>query len=165
MVRILNATANDIPTIQKIAEETWWPTYSPILSDTQLRYMLDAIYSTSALEKVMANGSQTFILLDDGKEVQAFASFGPKDDKNQLFKLHKLYVLPHTHGKGYGRLLIDEVKKRLLKNDIHTLDLNVNRYNPARSFYEKIGFKVIGEEDVPVGPYWMNDYIMRLELR
>jgi ribosomal protein S18 acetylase RimI-like enzyme len=165
MVRIINATVSDIPTIQQLAEETWWPTYSAILTDTQLRYMLDTIYSTAALKKVMENGAQTFVLLREGKEAQAFASFGPKDDKNQIFKLHKLYVLPNTHGKGYGRLLVEEVKKRLLKNDIHTLDLNVNRHNPARSFYEKIGFKVIGEEDVPVGPYWMNDYVMRLELR
>jgi ribosomal protein S18 acetylase RimI-like enzyme len=46
---------------------------------------------------------------------------------------------------------------------MHVLDLNVNRNNQAKHFYEKIGFNVIREEDIPIGPYWMNDYVMRIE--
>lgn len=41
------------------------------------------------------------------------------------------------------------------------LDLNVNRYNKARFFYEKVGFVIIKEEDIPMGEYWMNDFVMR----
>jgi ribosomal protein S18 acetylase RimI-like enzyme len=164
MIRIVDAAISDIPTIQKLAEETWWPTYSPIVPEAQIRYMLDAIYSQTALTKVIENGAQTFLLLYDGNDVQGFASFGPKNGDNHIFKLHKLYVLPQTHGKGYGRLLVEEVKQRLSAQAIYTMDLNVNRFNKARAFYEKIGFKVIAEEDVPVGPYWMNDYVMRLEI-
>ena len=44
------------------------------------------------------------------------------------------------------------------------LDLNVNRHNQAQEFYKKLGFKIIREEDVPVGQYFMNDYVMRLNL-
>ena len=42
-----------------------------------------------------------------------------------------------------------------------TLDLNVNRHNKAKNFYEKMGFQVAYEEDIPIGKYWMNDYVMR----
>lgn len=164
MVKILQASPNDIPAIRSMAEETWWPTYSPILTFEQIRYMLDSIYAAEALRRTMENGSQTFIILHDERGPQGFASYGPKPDSPDVIKLHKIYVLPDNHGKGYGKLLIEEVKKRCLALKINTLDLNVNRYNKARSFYEKIGFQVIGEEDVPIGPYWMNDYIMRLEL-
>ena len=75
------------------------------------------------------------------------------------------------HWRGSARLedidagllsLVEEVKRRLKMQGIHTLDLNVNRHNKAREFYEKLGFAVIQEEDVPIGPYWMNDYVMRL---
>jgi hypothetical protein len=39
----------------------------------------------------------------------------------------------------------------------------VNRYNKARQFYEKMGFVVIGEEDIDIGNnYLMNDYIMEV---
>jgi hypothetical protein len=41
----------------------------------------------------------------------------------------------------------------------------VNRYNKAKGFYEKLGFKVIGKEDIDIGNgYLMNDYVMQLEI-
>ncbi|GAB3820696.1 hypothetical protein GCM10028895_21410 [Pontibacter rugosus] len=44
------------------------------------------------------------------------------------------------------------------------LDLNVNRYNNAKAFYERCGYQVYVQEDIAIGPYWMNDYVMRKEL-
>lgn len=164
MIKIENATTNDIHIIRHIADETWWPTYSAILTDEQINFMLNAIYSTEALQEVMKNGSQTFIILSDQRGPQGFASYGVKNNELAVGKLHKIYVLPENHGRGYGKLLIEEVKKRIVAMNVYTLDLNVNRYNPARTFYEKIGFKFIKEEDVPIGPYWMNDFVMRLEM-
>lgn len=162
MISISIASIKDIPVIQKIAEETWWTTYTKILATEQLRYMLDHIYATETLQNVMENGSQTFIILHDEKGPQAFAAFGVRKEDPNVWKLHKLYVLPDNQGKGYGKILIKEVKQRMVDNNIFTIDLNVNRHNPAKSFYEKLGFSVIKEEDVPVGPYFMNDYVMRL---
>jgi ribosomal protein S18 acetylase RimI-like enzyme len=43
--------------------------------------------------------------------------------------------------------LIDAVvayAKRIIK----TLSLNVNRFNKAISFYEKLGFEIVGKEDI-----------------
>jgi hypothetical protein len=57
------------------------------------------------------------------------------------------------------------VKQQVDGQNAMALDLNVNRFNPAQHFYKKLGFKIIGEEDVPIGQYFMNDYVMRLELR
>jgi ribosomal protein S18 acetylase RimI-like enzyme len=162
MIKIVNASVHRIPDIQKIAEETWWPTYSDILTSEQLRYMLDNIYSTKSLSDAMSNGSQHFIMLEDDNGPQAFASYGHRKENETIFKLHKIYVRPGNQGKGYGKMLIDEIVSRLKLASVETLDLNVNRFNKAKTFYEKLGFKVIGEEDVPIGPYFMNDYIMRL---
>ena len=163
MFSIRPATTEDIPHIQRIAEKTWWATYASILTGEQLGYMLNTIYSMAALEQCMSDGSQTFILLEDELGKQGFAAFGSKSKQPVVYKLHKLYVLPENHGKGYGKALIDEVKKRIAVAGKNTLDLNVNRFNPAKAFYEKLGFKIVAEEDVPVGPYWMNDFVMRLE--
>jgi len=159
---IINASAADIALIQDIAEKTWWPTYSSIVPEAQIRYMLDAIYSTETLLNVIQGSTQHFILIKDEDGVQGFASFGPRSDERGVYKLHKIYVLPDNQGKGYGAQLVAEVKRRLKVQGIHTLDLNVNRFNKARDFYERLGFTVIREEDVPIGPYWMNDYVMRL---
>jgi diamine N-acetyltransferase len=161
MVTFIDAGIPEIPAIQDIAERTWWPTYSSILSKEEIRYMIDALYSFETISETMSNGSQHYILLTDNSGPQGFASFGRRKENQQVAKLHKIYVLPENQGKGYGRLLIEEVKRRLTNENIRILDLNVNRFNKAKDFYEKMGFSVLREEDVPIGPYWMNDFVMR----
>ena len=165
MVEIIEANENHIPVIVQMAETTWAATYSTILRPEQMRYMLDTIYGFETLRRVMKDGSQRFFLLKDNEGFAGFASYGRRQEDPRIVKLHKIYILPTSQGKGYGKRLIDHVKLELAGQDVKALDLNVNRYNPAQEFYKKLGFKIIGEEDVPIGQYYMNDYVMRLELR
>lgn len=45
------------------------------------------------------------------------------------------------------------------------MELNVNRSNRARGFYERMGMKKLREGDFPIGEgYFMNDYIMGIDL-
>jgi len=164
MYTIRQATPNDAETIRNLAIETWADAYSAILAQEQLDYMLDGIYSLENLSTHIKNNTQTYLLLVEDGEPVAFAAYSPREENAEVYKLHKLYCLPKTQGKGYGRILIDEVADHVIKAGKHTLDLNVNRYNKAKTFYEKMGFKVIYEEDIPIGPYFMNDYVMRKEL-
>lgn len=165
MVEIIEANAKHIPVIVDIAETTWAETYRTILRPEQMRFMLDTLYGDEALQRVMNDGSQKFLLLKDKQGYAGFVSFGKRADEPRVFKLHKIYVLPNNQGRGYGSLLIDAVKQQLDGQNARALDLNVNRFNPAQHFYKKLGFKIIREEDVPIGQYFMNDYVMRLELR
>lgn len=164
MYTIRKATAGDAQTIRDLAEKTWWATYSPILEDEQINFMLNEIYDVAKLTHQLENNIQTFLMLSEGEIAVAFAGFSPREEDPAVYKLHKLYCLPETQGKGYGKILINEVASETLKAGKHLLDLNVNRYNKAKTFYEKMGFKVIYEEDIPIGPYFMNDYVMRKEL-
>jgi len=164
MYHIREATIADVDAIIDIAEKTWWPTYSPILSAEQITYMLSVLYSSEKIHHQVATSEQTFILLIEDEVPVAFAGFSPRDEHPNIYKLHKLYCLPQTQGKGYGKVMIDEVCRRVLAAGKHTLDLNVNRHNKAKSFYEKMGFTVAYEEDIPIGDYWMNDFVMRKEL-
>ena len=161
---IIQATAADTGTICAIAEATWWPTYSPILEKEQIRFMLDEIYSAEQINKQLLSGEQSFLLLLEAGEAVAFAAYSLRHGVPDTYKLHKLYCLPKTQGKGYGKVLINAVIEIMLQDGRHILELNVNRNNKARYFYEKMGFEVIYEEDIAIGPYWMNDYVMRKEL-
>jgi diamine N-acetyltransferase len=161
---IRNAAPPDIATIQSLAEKTWWPTYSPILEEEQIDYMLKSIYSHGTLYKAMTSGEQTFLVLEDEGNPVGFASYGPWPEFPSFWKIFKLYVLPSTHRKGYGRTMVEEILRRAHAAKIPTIVLNVNRHNPAQNFYTRIGFKVIRKEDIPIGPYWMNDYLLELEI-
>jgi len=161
MYHIREATIADVDAIIDVAEKTWWPTYSPILSAKQITYMLSALYSSEKIHHQLITAEQTFILLIEDDTPVAFTGFSPRDEHPDIYKLHKLYCLPQTQGKGYGKVMIDEVCRRVLAAGKHTLDLNVNRHNKAKSFYEKMGFTLAYEEDIPIGDYWMNDFVMR----
>ncbi len=161
MPLIRAATVNDVETIRQLADAIWWPSYGPILSQEQLNFMLAQIYSKEKITSQIIQGEQTYLLLVEGDIAVAFAAYSPREENADIYKLHKLYCLPSTQGKGYGKLLVERVCADVLEAGKNILELNVNRYNPSKHFYEKIGFAVIYEEDIPIGPYWMNDYVMQ----
>ncbi|MFA6083601.1 GNAT family N-acetyltransferase [Mucilaginibacter sp.] len=164
MYLIREATTDDVDAILQIAEQTWRPTYEPLLGKEQVAFMLGEIYSREKITDQVENNKQSFLLLLEDDKPVAFAAYSPREEDPEIYKLHKLYCLPVTQGKGYGKILINEVIDKTKQAGKQTLDLNVNRYNNAKSFYEKMGFKIAYQEDIPIGPYWMNDYVMRKEL-
>lgn len=161
MYFIRQATTDDVGAIIQIADTTFWHTYSDIIENEQIDYMLRKIYSYETVSTQIATQSQTYIILIEEDKTIAFAAFSPRIENPEIYKLHKLYCLPQTQGKGYGRALLDEVIKQTTNAGKHILDLNVNRYNRTKAFYEKMGFVVTYEEDIPIGKFWMNDYVMR----
>jgi len=164
--RIAPATLKDIPTIIKLAEATWEPTYRFIISREQIEYMYRVIYTPASLKRQMSEQHHTFLLAYVDGEPAGYASFGPlpQEDGRTAYKLHKIYVLPTRQGQGLGVHLIEAVENAARNAGGPFLELNVNRYNPAISFYERRGFVRHREEDIPIGPYFMNDFVMRKEL-
>lgn len=155
---VRRAGPNEIPVIQSLAYEVWPATYQSVLSKEQIDYMMDMMYSTASLEKQLQAGHEFVIIYDDNVPV-GFASFSRLQP--DTFKLHKLYVLPSQQGRGTGRFAIDRLAGAMHRDGASKMRLNVNRNNQARIFYEKLGFVVIGEEDIDIGKgYLMNDFIM-----
>ncbi|MBS1665462.1 MAG: GNAT family N-acetyltransferase [Bacteroidetes bacterium] len=150
----------DINSIGFLAQQIWPITYGDILSAEQLRYMLNLFYSPASLRKQMVEDHHQFAIVEQEEEPIGFASWSATD-KLGVYKLHKLYVLTGQQGKGLGRTLLQYVFETIGSKGAKTLQLNVNRHNKARQFYERMGFAVVKEEDVPIGNnYFMNDYVM-----
>lgn len=164
MALIQEAGVGDLNTIRQIAYSTWPVAYGQILSTAQLNYMLETLFCDEKLLKDMSEGGQKFIILKDGQLALGFAAYGPHLKEKDAIKLHKIYMLPGSQGLGLGKVLLEAVIQDAAKSGFERLVLNVNRHNKAKLFYEKMGFRVLREEDIPIGPYWMNDYVMTLSL-
>lgn len=162
MQAIRKATVDDIPLLRELTFKVWPQTYASILTREQIDYMLEMMYSPASLKKQMGEGAQFIFVYDDEIPV-GFASYQQID--TTLFKLHKLYVLPTQQGKGTGRFLLDFIIADSKANGASTLQLQVNRHNKARNFYEKIGFSIIRECLFDIGNgYVMDDYIMEKKI-
>jgi diamine N-acetyltransferase len=164
-MEIKKAFLQDIATIQQLAETIWPEAYGKIISATQLRYMLNLIYSETALIAQIEKGHQ-FILAFENNEAIGFASFSPKSElQSTTFRLHKIYVLPHVPTKGIGSFLLSYVCNESIKQGATLLELNVNKYNPAMQFYLKKGFTILRDEVIDIGEgYVMDDYVMVLAI-
>lgn len=159
---IINADQKDIPIIQQLTYAIWPQTYKDILTREQADYMLHMMYSAEALTKQMNEGHQ-FIFVQEANRFIAFASYAYY--KPSIYKLHKIYALTDQQGKGIGKFIINYISGEIKPLGATALQLNVNRYNKAKGFYERLGFTVISEEDIDIGNgYLMNDYVMELIL-
>lgn len=156
------ANLNDILLIRYLAQKIWPQTYSTILSKKQINYMMALMYSEEAIRKQMQKNNQFMLVYNAGLPV-GFASFS--EIQPAIYKLHKIYVLPSQQGKGIGKFVIEQVIADIKPKGATALQLNVNRNNPAKTFYEKLGFEIIRSEDIEIGAgYFMNDYIMEKKL-
>ena len=154
--------SNDVNVIVDLAGQTWGPTYSQLLSPEQLNYMFQEIYNPASITRQMSDGQQ-FLLLFHHDKPAGFASYSQLLG-GTVYKLNKLYVAPQFHGYGYGKLLIETVQEKVLAAGGQVMELNVNRQNKAKTFYEKCGFSVVRQEDIPIGPFFMNDYVLQKNL-
>ena len=161
MITVLPATATDFATIRSIAHETWPIAYGEILSKAQLDYMLGAFYNNTALKESVSQKGHHFVLANEGNQTLGFASFEWNYDNQKQAKIHKIYILPSAQGKGVGKVLIDYIASEARKEGSLTLCLNVNRFNKAITFYEKMGFSIISEVNIELEHgYLMEDYVM-----
>lgn len=154
----------DINTIGFLAQQIWPGTYGAILPDEQLQYMLNLFYSPASLRRQMIEDRHQFLIVEHEEEAIGFASWSATAEPG-VYKLQKLYVLAGQQGKGLGRALLQYIFEAIQPEGASLLRLNVNRYNKARQFYEKMGFAVVKEEDVAIGNnYFMNDYVMEVKV-
>lgn len=157
---IQKAGASDLLLIEKLALEIWPSTFAEILSIEQIEYMLNMMYHQVVLKNQLLNGHTFYLLFEDNIPI-GFIGIEHHFQNTDQTKIHKIYLLPSKQGKGYGKLLIDFVENEAKSFNSQSLLLNVNRYNKAVKFYQKIDFEIIKEEDIDIGNnFFMNDFVM-----
>ena len=161
MISIQKNTDNNFTSIRAIAAEVWPIAYGAILSKEQLDYMMEMMYSVSALQEQANSNGNHFIIATENEIPVGFASYEFNYDGVPKTKIHKIYILSNQQGKGIGRILIDYISNNATKNNQIGLLLNVNRNNEAQYFYKKLGFAITREEVIAIGNgYVMDDYVM-----
>ena len=165
------ATLSDRALIRSISERTWPSTYGHIISQEQIDFMLEWMYSDASLEKQMNTGCEFYIANLNGDDV-GFCSVSPEEEENsstekvkgvKSHKLNKLYVLPLAQGTGTGKALLVKAIEFAKAAGSSSIFLQVNKHNDAYSFYLKHGFIKEAEFKFDIGNgFYMDDYVMRL---
>ena len=175
-IQITPAGLTDRAFIRSVSERTWPSTYGHIISQAQIDFMLDWMYSNDSLEKQMNTGCEFYIASIKKENEQwdavGFCSVSLEEEENNVtkkvegskaHKLNKLYVLPKAQGTGAGKALLNQAIEVAKASGSSSLFLQVNKLNTAYTFYLKYGFVKESEFKFDIGNgFFMDDYLMRL---
>jgi GNAT superfamily N-acetyltransferase len=170
IINIRIASLDDRAFIRSISERTWPSTYGHIISQEQIDFMLNWMYSDVSLAEQFAKGHQFYIANLNGDDI-GFCSVSAENSDNTVdegyaqkaHKLNKLYVLPTAHGTGSGKALLNKAIEVAKAEGSASLFLQVNKLNKAYTFYLKNGFSKEKEFKFDIGNgFYMDDFVMRL---
>ena len=132
-----------------LKEMTYQAIYSPKGGGFLPRKILEEPAIRSYYADFGRAGDLAFVALSDGQAVGAvwirFATTAQKGygfvraDVPELM----LAVLPAFRGRGIGTVLLEQMMTQLRATDLEAVSLSVARSNPARSLYERLGFRVV----------------------
>ncbi|MEI9863592.1 MAG: GNAT family N-acetyltransferase [Limisphaerales bacterium] len=163
---ILPVTEEHLPELAELAGIIWRQHYPSIISHGQIEYMLGKMYALEKLrEEIRLQGVYFYRLMVDG-QMAGFASIGPLET-SEVWKLHKLYLLPKLHGNGLGTWLLNHCEAEARRFGARRLQLAVNKHNVRPiAAYKRNGFVVIESAVTDFGSgFVMDDFIMAKDLK
>jgi ribosomal protein S18 acetylase RimI-like enzyme len=153
---IRRARLDDAEALAEVHDTTWREVYAGLMSEQ----LLDAITieSREAVWRRMLSGEAgflgtTFIAERDGKVV-AYGSCGEQRDSDlrdagYAGEFTAVYVLKTDQRRGVGTRLMNTMMQDLAERGLVGFTLWVPHKNiPARSLYEQLGGKLIGQRDI-----------------
>ncbi|MFI3295870.1 MAG: GNAT family N-acetyltransferase [Rikenellaceae bacterium] len=163
---IRKAEHNDIELIHNLGFECFRATYTGRMSEPQMDFMLDMMYSVENITRQIHQLGHVYYIGYQDDEPFGFVSL--ECQAPALYHLQKIYLRESAQGKGLGRVLIEYAFDRALTDcgGECTVELNVNRGNQrAIDFYNKMGMHCDRTGDFAIGEgFYMNDYIMAIKL-
>lgn len=158
--RVRQATLSDAAALAHVHEATWRETYAGLMSEQ----MLDA-FTADARAKVWrrilsgeTSRPATVYVAERDRQLVAFSSCGPQTDDafataGYAGEFTSVYVLKSDQRRGLGTRLMEAMMSDLAGRGLVGFTLWVPRENiPARSLYEQIGGKLVGEREIKRGP-------------
>ena len=166
-MKLIKATEKNIPLIQDLAKRSWENAYADILSQEQMHFMLNTMYSEAEISEHLKNPNYHYYLVFD-EALNLFDGFLGYENhyENQTTKLHRIYLVPESKGKGLGKKTLEFLNKKVKESGDSRIILNVNKYNSAQKFYQSQGYKIYDEGVFDIGNgYVMDDFLMEILLK
>ena len=135
--------------------------YDPIIGKAQNDYMIARFQTLEAVAEQLARGFAYRFVRADGANV-GFLAYYPR---GEAMYLSKFYLRKEARGRGYARRMLAFVAAEARKAGLRAVELNVNKNNPSRFIYEKLGLRKIRDEKIDIGGgFFMDDFVYRLDV-
>lgn len=140
------ASIADCPAVARVHVRSWRESFVGIVPQSFLDKM-SVEKRTEAFAGRFSDGSyKMYVAEAAGGDIVGFADFGEARDSVEGYEaeLYAIYLAPEYQGKGVGAGLFKRVVDALVRSGKRSLYLLALEVSPYRSFYEKMGGRVIG---------------------
>lgn len=148
---IRRAKINDLEELLTIFSETIKSTCKREYSEEQIKVWISSIDDKEKWKNKILN--QFFIVVQFENKIVGFGSL-EKGDYIDLMYVHKDYLR-----KGIANRIYESLKEEAQKNGNKKLTSDVSK--TARSFFEKVGFVVIRENEFDLKGVKISNYLMK----
>ena len=132
----------DCKSIANIVTISWNETYQDIVP----KWFLDELKNNEeerakkSYDEFDKNNNNQLVLEVDNKVV-GFVNYGISEDEEyqNCGEIFALYVIAKYKGNGFGRKLVEEVKKEFKQQGINKMIIACLKGNPSNEFYKHIG--------------------------
>ena len=136
---VRDARVSDVGAVAGIGRRALPLAYASIVPDPILEAVLEQTYSFEALERCIRTSvdGAHFLVAEHEGTVCGYLHF---DGRGAEPELHRIYLDPDLTGQGIGKLLLDELHRRLVLGSSYIL-IVVAANVGARAFYTREGFE------------------------
>ena len=169
---IRQATDEDAKLLTDLSYTTFWDAFAhhPKNAPDDLAHYMRQAFSIEQITAELAAPESIFLIASIGDKPAGYAKLivGSTEEgitANRPIELSRLYSHQEYIGKGVGQDLMDACFDRA-RNDGHdVMWLGVWEFNPrAQRFYEKNGFRAVGQHTFQLGSDPQTDLLMQHEL-
>ena len=163
---IRRAHINDAQALAHMAEHAFRETFTADNNATDMEAYCAKAFGAEIQRQEIQDPNCATLLVEKEGELVAFAQIrlhAPKDcvPADHPSELHRLYVVKAWHGRGVAQKVMTEALSTAVNAGADHVWLGVWEHNPrAIAFYNKYGFKVVGEHTFQFGSDPQRDLVM-----
>lgn len=168
--KIKVATSEDIPLLSQLSMDTFREAWLDNSNKEDLEYYVRENFSFQTIEAELNDPSMLYFIafIDEKAAGYCKMQLNKSPDEVKLesaLALHRIYVYKQFQNKGIGSLLLDMAINIARKENLKYIWLGVWNENTAGiRFYERAGFRKMGNYKFIMGNTVSDDYLMGLEL-
>ena len=164
MYKIKEGTIEDAFNIWQLIEKTWMESGIGNFENQELLRNLKEIYSQVKVTTEIADRIQCYLVIYEQSDAVAFASYSFTDHSTPDFRIHKIYSLKFTQGKGYIKILISRIEQIAMGKHGGYLFIHISLHNRKKEYLEALGFKLCNSEETKEGNSKRIEYVMYKKL-
>lgn len=156
--------------LQELSRLTYRDTFQGTTSDENLQEHLDIAYALPRLEKELKDPEVAYYFYQEGEDLLGYlrlnvGSAQTESIHDNSLEIERIYIHPDHKGRGLGQELMNFALDQAQKLGKTAIWLGVWEFNgPALGFYQKNGFRQVGQHNFVMGDDVLTDLLYLKEL-